>query len=85
MIRYVDVSQIKKVIDKEDKRRDSFIAKENDHFIAVDNTTGNAFTEKFKTIWGAIRYCVIKNLTAEQVRRDEIVHRAFERETRLML
>jgi hypothetical protein len=28
---------------------------------------------------------VIKNLTAEQVRRDEIVHRAFERETRLML
>jgi len=59
MIRYVTKEQLVKVIDGEDTRRDNFVAKEKEVYVACDNTEGEAFTEDFQTLWGAIRWLTL--------------------------
>ncbi len=71
MINFVKSEHLNKVIDKVDERKECFIAETQDGYTAIDNKGGDAFTEDFKTLWGAIRWCVLDYLTAEEVRKDE--------------
>jgi len=54
MINYVTTKEIDKVIDGEDTRQEWFITKDDDKYIAVDNTTGDAWTEEFFTLTAAV-------------------------------
>jgi hypothetical protein len=81
MINFVTLDHIRKVWDKKDVRKETFIAESDDgSFVACDNTKGKIDIEMFKTLWGALKWCTLKKANAEEIRKDEIVHRAFERE-----
>lgn len=70
MIRYVTIKQLSNVINGKDTRKDYFIAKDTskaeDVYVACDNTTGDAFTEDFISLWGAIRWLTLPILKSKK-------------------
>jgi len=83
MINYVTIEQMERVWEGKDTRRETFIAKcEDGPYLACDNTTDDAFVERFETLAGAIKWCTFKYLTAEDVRLEEKIKIAFNREVR---
>lgn len=80
MINYVTLAQMESVWEGIDTRRETFIAKCIDGpYLACDNTTGESLVERFQTLFGAIKWCTFSHLNADDVRRDERIHRAFNR------
>ena len=60
-IKNTSIEFINKIIDEREPRG-LFLANEGNHWIAVDNSTGDAWTEAFKTKDGAIRYLQNRDL-----------------------
>lgn len=86
MINYVTLEQMERVWEGIDPRRETFVAKCQDGpYLACDNTTGDAWVERFQTLFGAIRWCSFSHLTAEEVRRHEKVKIAFNRQSEFMI
>lgn len=56
MIEYVTKEEITKIVTFEERRSGKFITVDCNHFIAVDNTTGDAFTEEFIKLETAIEW-----------------------------
>lgn len=56
MIDYVTKEKICDIVTFKDKTKGKFITVEGNHFIAVDNTTGDAFTEEFIELETAIEW-----------------------------
>lgn len=80
MINLVDLNYLDKIIKKESDRLGRFIAFEGSDWIAVDNTTGDAWTETFDSPILATQWLVDKSIDAEDLRRHQRVLRAFQRE-----
>lgn len=75
MIILCTLKQLNKVVHHQDLRKEKFIAQDHENWIAIDNTTGDIWTESFDNIVSAVNWLVLHNKTTD----DKIVN-AFSRE-----
>jgi hypothetical protein len=80
MINLVDINYLDKIINKEVDRKEHFISFDDNHWIAVDNTTGDAWTETFESPVLATQWLVDKRLNAEYLRQHYRIKKAFKRD-----
>jgi hypothetical protein len=78
MINFVTIEKLENVWEGLDTRKETFIAAcESGPYIACDNTSSDPQTERFKTLWGAIRWCTLNHLNADDIRHDENLQQTF--------
>ena len=80
MINLVDLTYLDKIIHKEIDHPGRFISFEGSDWIAVDNTTGDAWTETFDSPVLATKWLVDESIDVEDLRRHQRVLKAFKRE-----
>lgn len=80
MINIVSINKINSIISGNDTRRERFIAYDKSKWVAIDNTTGDAWTESFIYIMTAIKWLMKNNTIASDLQNDEKIIRAFKRD-----
>jgi hypothetical protein len=80
MINLVDMNYLDKIINKEIDRKEHFISFDDNQWIAVDNTTGDAWTETFESPVLATKWLVYKRLNADDLRQHHRIQKAFKRD-----
>ncbi|BCR35567.1 hypothetical protein [Mariniplasma anaerobium] len=74
MIIISSLEKLNLVIEHKDLRREKFLAFSDDKWIAIDNTTGDIWTEEFDTFISAVKWLTLK---------QDKINLAFRRELRL--
>lgn len=80
MINLVKPRYLDKIINNEIGRKEYFISFDDNQWIAVDNTTGDAWTETFESPVLATQWLVDKRLNADDLRQHHRVKKAFKRD-----
>jgi hypothetical protein len=80
MINLVDINYLDKIINKEINRPGRFISFEGNVWIAVDNTTDDAWTETFESPVLATQWLVNEDIDAEDLRQHHRIKKAFQRD-----
>lgn len=74
MIIISSLEKLNLVIEQKDTRKEKFIASDDDKWIAIDNTTGDIWTEEFDTFISAVKWLTLK---------QDKINLAFKKEIRL--
>ena len=60
MIILSSLKQLNLVVNRKDERREKFLASCEDKWIAIDNTTGDIWTEEFDSFISAVKWLTLK-------------------------